>query len=265
MATGAVLVYARGIAEFGTVVIIAYYPVTAPVEIYNIYLRSGLAQAAAAAVLLLIVTLATFVVLLTLASGRGLWVVGRGVADQGLILEGLATNAGSFALGPIDLTVARDRALAILGPSGAGKSTLLETVAGFRKTLAGSVHLGGRELTRLPPERRRIGFVFQDAALFPHLSVRDNVRFALRVQDGRRIALADELLERFEIRALADRRPRTLSGGERQRVALARALAAQPALLLLDEPSRHSISPPARSCVGCCSSWSAACRSLPCT
>ena len=78
VATGAVLVYARGIAEFGTVVIIAYYPVTAPVEIYNIYLRSGLAQAAAAAVLLLIVTLATFVVLLTLASGRGLWVVGRG-------------------------------------------------------------------------------------------------------------------------------------------------------------------------------------------
>ena len=158
------------------------------------------------------------------------------LADQGLILEGLATDAGSFALGPIDLTVARDRALAILGPSGAGKSTLLETVAGFRRAAAGSVHLGGRELTRLPPERRRIGFVFQDAALFPHLSVRDNVRFALRVQGGRRVALADELLERFEIRALADRRPRTLSGGERQRVALARALAAQPALLLLDEP-----------------------------
>jgi molybdate/tungstate transport system permease protein len=78
VATGAVLVYARAIAEFGAVVIIAYYPVTAPVEIYNIYLRSGLTQAAAAAVLLLIVALATFVVLLTLASGRGLWAVGRG-------------------------------------------------------------------------------------------------------------------------------------------------------------------------------------------
>ncbi len=76
VATGAVLVYARAIAEFGAVVIIAYYPVTAPVEIYNIYLRSGLTQAAA--VLLLIVALATFVVLLTLASGRGLWAVGRG-------------------------------------------------------------------------------------------------------------------------------------------------------------------------------------------
>lgn len=155
---------------------------------------------------------------------------------MGLVLESLATNAGSFALGPIDLTVARDRALAILGPSGAGKSTLLQAVAGFRKATAGHVHLGGSELTKLPPEQRRIGFVFQDAALFPHLSVRDNVRFALRVQGERDVALADELLGRFEIRALAERRPRTLSGGERQRVALARALAAQPALLLLDEP-----------------------------
>jgi ABC-type sulfate/molybdate transport systems ATPase subunit len=157
-------------------------------------------------------------------------------ADQGLVLQGLATEAGSFALGPINLTVARDRVLAILGPSGAGKTTLLETVAGFRRATAGHVRLGGLELTELVPERRRIGFVFQDAALFPHLSVRDNVRFALRMRDGRHVALADELLESFEIRALADRRPRTLSGGERQRVALARALAGQPALLLLDEP-----------------------------
>ncbi len=158
------------------------------------------------------------------------------LADQGLVLEGLVTTAGSFALGPIDLTVARDRVLALLGPSGAGKTTLLETVAGFRRAAAGHVYLGGSELTDLAPEQRSIGFVFQDAALFPHLSVRDNVRFALRVRGGRHAALADELLESFEISAIADRRPRTLSGGERQRVALARALAAQPTLLLLDEP-----------------------------
>lgn len=157
-------------------------------------------------------------------------------ADQGLILEDVSTSAGSFALGPISLEVAAGRVLVILGPSGAGKTTLLDTIAGFRSALTGCLRLAGRELTRLAPERRRIGVVFQHAALFPHLSVRENVRFGLRARGDTRHGHVDELLTRFGVADHADRRPRSLSGGERQRVALARALAAEPDLLLLDEP-----------------------------
>ena len=133
------------------------------------------------------------------------------LGDQSLVLDGLATGAGSFALGPIDLTLPRDRVLAVLGPSGAGKSTLLETIAGFRRPTAGHIVLGNQEVTALPPEKRNIGFVFQDAALFPHLSVRDNVRFALRMRRDRHDDLVDDLLGRFDIGRLAERSPRTLS------------------------------------------------------
>lgn len=157
-------------------------------------------------------------------------------ADDGLVIRGVRSRAGSFALGPIDLDVERGRVLAILGPSGAGKTMLLDTIAGFRPAVVGSIGLGARELGPLPPEERAIGFVFQDAALFPHLSVRQNVGFALRARGERRDERVDALLGRFEISQLAERSPRSLSGGERQRVALARALAAQPQLLLLDEP-----------------------------
>lgn len=156
--------------------------------------------------------------------------------DRGLILEGVTARAGSFTLGPIDLEVKPGGVLAVLGPSGAGKTVLLETIAGFRSPIAGSIGLDGRELSRLPPEDRAIGFVFQDAALFPHLSVRKNVGFALRARGARDEEPVEVLLERFEITHLANRSPRSLSGGERQRVALARALAAEPSLLLLDEP-----------------------------
>ena len=159
-----------------------------------------------------------------------------GLANRGLAIRGLATRAGPFALGPLDLAVAGNRVLAVLGPSGAGKTMLLETIAGFRGATGGSIRLAGRELGELPPEERAVGFVFQDAALFPHLSVRDNVGFALRARGERHAARVERLLTRFEITHLAPRAPRSLSGGERQRVALARALAAQPELLLLDEP-----------------------------
>jgi ABC-type Fe3+/spermidine/putrescine transport system ATPase subunit len=157
-------------------------------------------------------------------------------ANRGLILEHVSTSAGSFSLGPVDLRVEAGRVLVVLGPSGAGKTTLLDTIAGFRSATAGSLRLAGRELIGLAPERRRIGVVFQDAALFPHLSVRENVRFALRARGETRHQRAEELLTRFGIGDHGDRRPRSLSGGERQRVALARALAAEPDLLLLDEP-----------------------------
>jgi ABC-type sulfate/molybdate transport systems ATPase subunit len=158
------------------------------------------------------------------------------LADDALLVQGVTTRAGSFELGPIDLDVASGRVLSILGPSGAGKTMLLETIAGFRAAVAGSIRLFGRELGQLPPESRAVGFVFQDAALFPHLSVRKNVGFALRARGERSHERVDELLGRFAITHLAERSPRSLSGGERQRVALARALAARPELLLLDEP-----------------------------
>jgi ABC-type Fe3+/spermidine/putrescine transport system ATPase subunit len=155
---------------------------------------------------------------------------------EGLILEDLSTTAGSFALGPVELEVAPGSVLVVLGPSGAGKTTLLDVIAGFRPTTTGRVQLAGRDLTRLAPETRRIGVVFQHAALFPHLSVRENVGFALRARGEKRHGHVKDLLTRFGLAAHAERRPRALSGGERQRVALARALAAEPDLLLLDEP-----------------------------
>jgi ABC-type sulfate/molybdate transport systems ATPase subunit len=157
-------------------------------------------------------------------------------ADRGLAVTGLAGQAGSFGIGPIDLHVPADRVLVILGPSGAGKTMLLETVAGLRPPRSGQIRLAGTDLTGLPPERRRIGLVFQDAALFPHLSVQQNVAFGPRASRQAPGADASSLLRRMGISHLADRSPRSLSGGERQRVALARALAIRPGLLLLDEP-----------------------------
>ena len=125
--------------------------------------------------------------------------------------------------------------LALVGPSGAGKSSVLRAIAGLLRPERGRVALGGGGLARhrggvdLPPERRSVGLVFQEYALFPHLDVRRNVAFGGRER-------VDELLERFRISHLAGARPGDLSGGERQRVALARALARDPAVLLLDEP-----------------------------
>jgi molybdate/tungstate transport system ATP-binding protein len=156
--------------------------------------------------------------------------------DRGLGVSGLSVRAGSFTLGPVSLDVAAGRVLVVLGPSGAGKTMLLETIAGLRPQRAGQVRLAGTDITGQPPERRRIGLVFQDAALFPHLTVRDNVRFGPRARHAASPDGSDDLLRQLGIEHLADRSPRSLSGGERQRVALARALAIQPGLLLLDEP-----------------------------
>jgi molybdate transport system ATP-binding protein len=130
-------------------------------------------------------------------------------------------------------------AVAVLGPSGAGKTTLLECIAGLRRArghirLEGDILLDSERSVRLPPERRRIGYVPQDACLFPHLDVRSNVRFGMR--GAGRDGLFDEAVAILEIEPLLGRYPATLSGGERQRTALARAIATQPRLLLLDEP-----------------------------
>jgi ABC-type Fe3+/spermidine/putrescine transport system ATPase subunit len=157
-------------------------------------------------------------------------------ANPGLSISRLTAQAGPFKLGPVSLDIPPDRVLVVLGPSGAGKTVLLETIAGLRPQQSGQVSLAGTDITGLPPERRRIGLVFQDAALFPHLTVKDNVRFGPRASREASPDGASELLRQLGIEHLADRSPRSLSGGERQRVALARALAIQPGLLLLDEP-----------------------------
>jgi molybdate transport system ATP-binding protein len=130
------------------------------------------------------------------------------------------------------------RTLALLGPNGAGKSTAVAALAGLLPT-TGSVRLGGRDLTRLPPERRRVGVVFQDYLLFPHLTVLENVAFGPRASGVPRAAArqaAGAWLERLGIGGLGSRHPRDLSGGQAQRVAVARALASEPELLLMDEP-----------------------------
>jgi molybdate transport system ATP-binding protein len=134
--------------------------------------------------------------------------------------------------------VGSGRVLAIVGPNGAGKSSILAAIAGLVDA-AGTIGLGQLDLLALPAERRNIGVVFQDFLLFPHLTVRDNVAFAARVRDrgwAAARAKADPWLTRFDLTELAQRHPDALSGGQAQRVALARALAAEPAVLLLDEP-----------------------------
>ena len=145
----------------------------------------------------------------------------------------------------VDLAVPEGRTLALLGPNGAGKSTIVSVLAGLRRIDEGRIRLGDRILDDpdqglfVPPTERRVGVVFQDHLLFPHLSVVDNVAFGARRRGmARRPAhtLAESWLERLGVRSVASARPAALSGGQAQRVALARALAAEPELLLLDEP-----------------------------
>jgi len=124
---------------------------------------------------------------------------------------------------------------AVLGPSGSGKSTLLRCIAGLHPVAAGTIRSGDRDLHGLSPERRRVGLVPQDGALFPHLTVGQNVAFGLRRSD-RRSRRVDDLLELVELPGMANRLPHELSGGQAQRVALARALAPSPDIVLLDEP-----------------------------
>jgi len=142
-------------------------------------------------------------------------------------------------LNDVSLDVATGEFLAILGPSGCGKSTLLRVVAGLLRADRGTVRIAGREMNGVPSRDRGIGFVFQDYALFPKMTVRDNVSFGLRIREtpaGDRNRKTSEMLELVGLAEEADRSVETLSGGQRQRVALARALAVSPSLLLLDEP-----------------------------
>ncbi len=143
----------------------------------------------------------------------------------------------------IDLAVARGEFLALVGPSGAGKTTLLRIIAGLQPGYDGSVRIGARDVTHVPARDRNIGFAFQNYALFPHMSVADNVAFGLKVRPRATRPGRAEIRERVsallhlvQVGDLARRYPSQLSGGQRQRVSLARALATEPELLLLDEP-----------------------------
>jgi thiamine transport system ATP-binding protein len=157
-----------------------------------------------------------------------------------LEMVGAAVRFGATdALAGVDLEAAPGEILVILGPSGSGKSTLLRGIAGLQHLDAGRVILDGDDVTDLAPHRRDVGLMFQDHALFPHLDVRANVAFGLRMHRWKRDAAyrrVSELLELVGLPSVGHRRIQTLSGGEQQRVALARALAPQPRLLLLDEP-----------------------------
>lgn len=148
-------------------------------------------------------------------------------------------GSGAPALDDLSLTVAAGTCTAVLGPSGSGKSTLLRVVAGLEDPDAGDVRIGGVDVGGIVAERRGVGMVFQRSLLFPHLSVRDNVAFADRVAGMTKSAArtrADSYLDMVQLSGFGDRRVGELSGGQEQRVAIARALAAEPAVLLLDEP-----------------------------
>jgi spermidine/putrescine ABC transporter ATP-binding subunit len=149
------------------------------------------------------------------------------------------TFGRTVAVEHLDLRLARGELVALLGPSGCGKTTTLRIVAGFERPDTGEVWMGGRPSTRLPPHRRDIGIVFQNYALFPHMTVGDNVAYGLRrrhVPASEIRHRVDDTLAMVDLNGLADRYPRELSGGQQQRVAVARAVVIRPAILLFDEP-----------------------------
>ncbi|WP_343074107.1 sulfate ABC transporter ATP-binding protein [Microvirga zambiensis] len=170
------------------------------------------------------------------------------IAEQGQAVDIRVADvtkvfAGSAALHDVNLTVRPGELLALLGPSGSGKTTLLRVIAGLAQADRGQVFFGGSDATRLPVQKRQVGFVFQHYALFKHMSVADNVAYGLKVRERanrpskseiqRRVS---ELLDLVQLSGFDNRFPAQLSGGQRQRVALARALAVEPRVLLLDEP-----------------------------
>ena len=161
-------------------------------------------------------------------------------ASNGLRLQSLSKRFGTFeAVTNVCLNVRRGEFLTLLGPSGSGKTSLLMMIAGFLDPSDGGIDLDGRSITGLPAEKRNFGMVFQGYALFPHMSVWQNIAYPLEVRKQPRAqieARVQEMLELVQLTDFSDRLPRQLSGGQQQRVALARALSFDPQILLLDEP-----------------------------
>lgn len=157
-----------------------------------------------------------------------------------VLLQGITKRYRDvIAANNVNLDIAEHEFVTLLGPSGSGKTTILMIVAGFVKADSGRVLIGGKDITEIPPYRRNIGMVFQNYALFPHMTVYDNIAYPLkmrRVQRMKARQMVEEALEVVQLQGLGGRRPAQLSGGQQQRVALARALVFQPPILLMDEP-----------------------------
>jgi spermidine/putrescine ABC transporter ATP-binding subunit len=160
--------------------------------------------------------------------------------DADVRLERVRKRFGTVvAVDGLDIEIPHGTIFSLLGPSGCGKTTTLRLIAGFERPDAGDVYIRGERVTAIPPYRRNFSMVFQSYALFPHLSVAQNVAFGLRMRGvarSERAAAVNDALDLVKLRTLADRYPRQLSGGQQQRVALARAIVVKPAVLLLDEP-----------------------------
>jgi molybdate/tungstate transport system ATP-binding protein len=157
----------------------------------------------------------------------------------GLKIENISKSWAEFKLKNVDLAIEDGDYFVILGPTGAGKTLLLETLMGFHKPDEGRIVLNGQDITGTPPEKRNIGYVSQNCVLFPHMNVRQNVEFSLKMKGTpktERTEKVNKLLEFAGLKAMAHRRPATLSGGEKQKVSLMRALAAEPQMIILDEP-----------------------------
>ncbi|MHC4715174.1 MAG: ABC transporter ATP-binding protein [Planctomycetota bacterium] len=202
--SGLIMMWARGMSEFGAVVIVAYHPITTPVLIFERFGEYGLSYARPVAVIFITICLAVFVILRLLAAER---------------------YEGEYFV--------------LLGPSGVGKTVLLETIAGIHMPDSGRIYLDGKDITSERIRKRRLVLVYQDRSLFPHMTVRRNISYGLRSRGVGRAAAGRQvegLARDVGVNRLLERRPGALSGGEAQRVALARALAGEPRCLLLDEP-----------------------------
>lgn len=155
-------------------------------------------------------------------------------------LEGITKSFGDFtAVNNLNVTIEDGTLAGLLGPSGCGKSTTLYMIAGLEKPTSGRIYFGDEDVTDLPPEKRGIGLVFQNYALYPHMTVRQNIMFPLenaKVPKAEALKIAQEMADLVQIGHLMDRKPGELSGGQQQRVAIARAIAKKPRVLLLDEP-----------------------------
>jgi ABC-type Fe3+/spermidine/putrescine transport system ATPase subunit len=157
----------------------------------------------------------------------------------GLKIENISKSWSEFKLRNINLAIEDGDYFIIIGPTGAGKTLLLETIMGFHKPDEGRIILNGQDVTAAPPEKRNIGYVSQNCVLFPHMSLRQNVEFSLKMKGlpkTERTLKVNKLLEFAKLESMGHRRPATLSGGEKQKVALTRALAAEPQIIILDEP-----------------------------
>ncbi|WGS64297.1 ATP-binding cassette domain-containing protein [Marinitoga aeolica] len=153
-----------------------------------------------------------------------------------LYIKNLSINIENFSLFIDDLKITSGEYIYIIGPTGAGKTLLLESIAGFISPVSGKIFFNNIDVTQLPPEKRNVGFMYQNYHLFPHLTVKKNIEFGLKMKKIKDANFLDYIIKKLNISHLLNRKIQNLSGGEKQRVALARALVIKPRILLLDEP-----------------------------